>query len=149
MDTQYWGFPKMSPFSNLVEITQHKSSFRISTSTYVNRNWMFRILGQWFRPNLLPNRRYKSKWRSSANVVASRRFEKENAYHPVDVRRSKTPYIAESVPPKTTTLEGYNGAQWFQNWAITLRFSLPRTFSFSAFYCNSIASMKDVKVLHT
>ena len=89
------------------------------------------------------------KWRSSANVVASRRFEKENAYHPVDVRRSKTPYIAESVPPKTTTLEGYNGAQWFQNWGITLRFSLPRTFSFSAFYCNSIASMKDVKVLRT
>ena len=61
MDTQYWGFPKMSPFSNLVEITQHKSSFRISTSTHVNRNWMFRILGQWFRPNLLANRRYKSK----------------------------------------------------------------------------------------
>ena len=48
-------------------------------------------------------------------MVASRRFKKENTYHPVDVRRSKTPllkvHIAESVPPETTTLEGYNGAQ--------------------------------------
>lgn len=47
-------------------------------------------------------------------MVASRRFEKENAYHQVDVRRSKTPLlkvdIAESVPPKTSTFEGYNGA---------------------------------------
>lgn len=47
-------------------------------------------------------------------MVASRRFEKENAYHQVDVRGSKTPllkvHIAESVLPKTSALEGYNGA---------------------------------------
>ena len=59
-------------------------------STQVNRNWAFRILGQWF-PTIFGQIVYiKETTLSNTNMVMSRFFKREKALLPVDVRHSKT-----------------------------------------------------------